>query len=251
MKIMSSPMSFDDKGVSGMPGKDWYVVNEVFTSVQGEGVFTGTHATFIRLQGCPVGCEWCDSGPLADLTEGRFTNGLTRNTWDKGGMRMMLKDIMQQIQSPHVIITGGEPLIWDLDALIKGVWARGGVVQVETSGWCDFKGKVIPEYITWSPKNNLQWDAPVSFKRRALNEIKWVVDSELTLNTVIREFEWQSNHAVTPFNPTPPVFCLMPEGSPPKPENIKKALQWLEEVPFAYRRDFRFSHRMQYLLGVR
>src|SRR4051812_570730 len=95
-------------------------VNEVFQTVQGEGTFTGTPALFIRLQGCPVGCPWCD----------------TKHTWFMSGDRLSFEAMLEKIAdadtyaevqerdlvdyvlhgtaSRHVVITGGEPAIYNL-----------------------------------------------------------------------------------------------------------------------------------------
>lgn len=54
-----------------------YPINEVFQTLQGEGVFTGVPALFVRLQGCPVGCSWCD----------------TKHTWEKKRARKSLLEI--------------------------------------------------------------------------------------------------------------------------------------------------------------
>ena len=243
-------MSTDAKPVEGKPGLDWYTVNEVFTSIQGEGTLVGLPATFIRLQGCPVGCVWCDSGPLADLDEDRrLTNGQTRNTWGKGGLRMSVSDIMRRVEAPHVIITGGEPMIWDLDSLLGRAKEMGCSTQVETSGYCDFKGGYRPTFITWSPKQNLGWTAPEVFRLR-VHEVKWVVDTDLTLDTVMSMYEWYTGYT-NKFDPDPPTFVLMPEGSPPKQENIHKVLLWLKMVPFEHRKHFRYGQRLQYTLGLR
>ena len=73
-------------------------ITEIFRSVQGEGVGAGRPSVFVRLQGCSVGCVWCD----------------TRYSWDPNrGEAMRLEQVLERVQDarhPHVVITGGEPL---------------------------------------------------------------------------------------------------------------------------------------------
>jgi 7-carboxy-7-deazaguanine synthase len=227
--------------------RDWYQVNEIFTSVQGEGVLTGRRATFIRLQGCTVGCHWCDSGPLADAIKDR-TNGETGNTWGKGGQRMTVDAILAQVQSRHVIITGGEPTIWDLDGLIAPLKRSGVFVQLETSGQNDLKGEWRPDWITWSPKMNLNWDAPTDIKL-AVNEVKWVIEPGLPFAKLIETWDWLEARRIGM-----PEFVLMPEGCPPHAHTIAQTMEYLERVatdaPFIAK-SWRFGDRLQYRLGVR
>lgn len=231
--------------------RSYYQVNEIFTSVQGEGYWTGTPATFIRLQGCTVGCPWCDSGPLADATWGRQTNGLTRNTWGKGGERMTVRAIVDQVKAPHVVVTGGEPTLYNLDPLLHAL--RRHFVQLETSGQNALKGELQPDWVTWSPKENIGWNAPEELKALT-NEVKWVVDDTLQWETVEAEWLWFQNLTLndrTHKRGLPWVY-LMPEGCPPRPEMVAKTLAWLEtcyDINKGYH--FRFGDRLQYRIGVR
>jgi 7-carboxy-7-deazaguanine synthase len=99
-------------------------VSEIFRSLQGEGPSAGTPAHFLRLQGCDVGCRWCD----------------TRYTWDPaGGRPLALADAFAELRAlgdaPLLVVTGGEPLqhpgVERLLAAAVGRWPR---VEVETSG---------------------------------------------------------------------------------------------------------------------
>jgi organic radical activating enzyme len=219
-----------------------YQVNEIFTSVQGEGYWTGVPATFIRLQGCPVGCWWCDSGPLADEVWGRQTNGLTRNTWNKGGKKMTIDQIMREVNQRHVVITGGEPTLYELDALLIALQGRHCFTQLETSGLNSMKGELWPNWVTWSPKENLGYDAPKSLLSHA-DEIKFVVDVNLHFGIV------ESRVAqVRQLGGSPWVY-LMPEGCPPTRENVTKTLAWLHSNNVD--QFYRFGDRLQYRLGVR
>ena len=115
-------------------------INEIFDTIQGEAYFTGTPATFIRLQGCPVGCNWCD----------------TKHTWNEGVEKLKIeidemlhktKDspkwsevsekqivkIVKKLKPRHFVITGGEPCSQDIFELTR-LLASVGTVQVETSG---------------------------------------------------------------------------------------------------------------------
>lgn len=110
-------------------------VNSIFNSYQGEGKYIGTRATFIRLSGCNLRCWFCDTEytKYEDKTE---------------------QDIVKQIPEDNlVVITGGEPLLQDLDNLVKLLLPRK--ICIETNG------TIIPSkfvydncFITCSPKGN-------------------------------------------------------------------------------------------------
>ena len=117
-------------------------VSEVFRSLQGEGPSAGTPAHFLRLQGCDVGCHWCD----------------TKYTWDAaGGHEMSLADAFAALQAlgdaPLLVVTGGEPLahpgIERVLAAAVGRWAR---VEVETSGIAAPAFMHERLHHMWSPK---------------------------------------------------------------------------------------------------
>ena len=120
-----------------------YRVAEIFRSLQGEGPSIGTPATFIRLQGCAVGCSWCD----------------TKFSWpETGGSPMTIEQLgnatrREPYVAPLLVVTGGEPLahpgISDLLAWSLGLWDR---VEVETSGFYAppiFNARLA---YNWSPK---------------------------------------------------------------------------------------------------
>ena len=96
---------------------------EVFFSIQGEGVTAGLPAVFIRLQGCSVGCQWCD----------------TKYSWDPGaGREVALGDLVEEASAfacRRGVITGGEPIESPLFApLVEALKGRAFTLEVETSG---------------------------------------------------------------------------------------------------------------------
>jgi organic radical activating enzyme len=210
-----------------------YQVNEVFNTIQGEGIKAGTPATFIRLQGCTVGCEWCD----------------TKYTWTTGGQRWEAKDLVSSLDlRPLAVITGGEPTLYDLDDLLFALrnagqarWGYDFKIQLETSGQNAFKGKVVPDWVTWSPKPNLDFKAHPGLLRH-IAEVKWVVDDNLTMDIIDKQIR-----VVRAAQPQNRVWCvLMPEGCPPSEEHVKKTLGMLEVYPA-----WTFSDRLQWRLGVK
>jgi 7-carboxy-7-deazaguanine synthase len=231
-----------------------YQVNEIFVSIQGEGVLTGSPATFIRLQGCSVGCPWCDSGPLADSIKDRRTNGQTHNTWGPGGERMSAVDIASRITTDHVVITGGEPTLYNLDELLLAIWniRPKPFIQLETSGQQWLKGSYAVNWITWSPKEMLGWNAPDKYLMQA-NEVKWVVDEHLQLGTVtstwsrIYKARYDDHFSIYEM----PYFVFMPEGCPPNQKMIDKALEMAFRMPSDSHMKVRFGDRLQYRIGVR
>ncbi len=114
---------------------------EEFFSVQGEGFNAGEAAWFIRLGGCDVGCNWCDS----------------RFSWDPALFPPVeVKKIVNNAAASgagSVVVTGGEPLMWDLDQLCKGLIDAGLKTYLETSGSYPLSGKW--DWICLSPKKNL------------------------------------------------------------------------------------------------
>lgn len=211
-----------------------YQVNEIFDTVQGEGMLVGMPATFIRLQGCTVGCPWCD----------------TKYTWAAGGERMMVEDILAQVHRTHVVITGGEPTMYDLDGLLVPLQADKRFVQLETSGQNELKGKVTPDWITWSPKKNLDYEAPFDLRTK-VKEVKWVVDEELPWEVVSFRFRWYLDRLSHGAQSTIPYFMLMPEGCPPRQEMVERTLEYLGRLEPWEQPFYRYSDRIQYRIGVR
>lgn len=98
-------------------------VSEVFTSVQGEGPTVGTPSVFIRLQGCSIGCTWCDTKYAWNPAAGDET------TLDA------LLDTVRGSPAANVVVTGGEPLEHAAFVpLVEAVATLGRRVEVETAG---------------------------------------------------------------------------------------------------------------------
>jgi 7-carboxy-7-deazaguanine synthase len=117
-------------------------VNEIFETIQGEAFFTGTPAIFVRVQGCPVGCPWCDTKHTWDL-EGApaiSVEAMLAKHKDAPTHAVMksaeIADLLtsSRFQARHVVITGGEPCLYDLGPLTFAISRAGMVAQVETSG---------------------------------------------------------------------------------------------------------------------
>ena len=117
-------------------------VVETFHSLQGEGHHSGRSAFFIRLAGCTVGCTWCD----------------TKHSWPKAAHpQRHLGDLAQEAAEAELqgaaftVITGGEPLHHNLDALASALrQATSHPLHLETSGIDPLSGR--PDWVTLSPK---------------------------------------------------------------------------------------------------
>lgn len=133
-------------------------VMESFYTLQGEGVYRGHPAYFIRLAGCDVGCTWCD----------------VKESWDAGQYDEIEVDLLLEkaINSGTniVVITGGEPLIYNLDDLTKKLRRNGLKVHLETSGAYKLSGKW--DWICVSPK---KFKAPLPDVIGMANELKIIV----------------------------------------------------------------------------
>ena len=163
-----------------------YKINELFETIQGEGSFTGQPSIFIRLQGCPVGCSWCDTKHTWDVElsdevtkEVMLAKSQETPQWSAFSVNEILTLITQRgFQAKHVVITGGEPCMVDLTPLCDDFEALGYSTQVETSG--TFEVLVSNKcWVTVSPKVNMRGGYAIlpSAMQRA-NEIKHPVATE-------------------------------------------------------------------------
>lgn len=139
-----------------------YKLNEVFETIQGEGSYTGVPAIFVRLQGCPVGCSWCDTKhtwavkdelrqPLGDIV---VKTAETEHWAGVSAKELLALFAEEGYRAKHVVITGGEPCMYDLTDLCETLHASGYSTQIETSGTFEIKAPANT-WVTVSPKVNM------------------------------------------------------------------------------------------------
>lgn len=132
-------------------------VMEHFYTIQGEGFHTGKAAYFIRLGGCDVGCHWCD----------------VKESWDANIHPVMDAIEVAEMAATHcktVVLTGGEPMMWNLEILTSKLKELGCTIHVETSGAYPLSGHL--DWITLSPKKT---GLPKEEFYQKANELKVIV----------------------------------------------------------------------------
>lgn len=178
-------------------------INEAFETIQGEGVYTGVPAIFLRLQGCPIGCPWCDTQhtwALEDSDQIDIVDVLRKESesskWANLSPSAFLKEVQNQGWTvKHVVITGGEPCMFDLTDLTSTLQKAGFQCQIETSG--TFEVRVHPDtWVTVSPKVDMPggFDICAQAMQRA-NEIKYPVAMQKHVDALD---ELLKNHPVDP-----------------------------------------------------
>jgi len=146
-------------------------VMEEFYSLQGEGVNTGKSAYFLRIGGCNTGCYFCDVKESWDI----YTHTLTH-----------IDDIVQRVSenpSKAIVVTGGEPMLYNLDLLCAALKARGIQLFLETSGSEPISGQW--DWICVSPKRN---HPPLQQVLQNAHELKVVICDET-------DFVWAEENA--------------------------------------------------------
>ena len=146
-------------------------VMEHFYTLQGEGFHQGRAAYFIRLGGCDVGCVWCDVKDSWDATK--------HPKLKVDNLKLTVKETPAEI----VVITGGEPLMHNLDYLTKELQAAGLQTNIETSGAYPLSGSW--NWICLSPK---KFKAPLPEMLPLANELKVVIFNK-------SDFAWAEEHA--------------------------------------------------------
>lgn len=184
-----------------MPQPLWKV-NEIFYSLQGEGRHSGMPAVFLRLAGCSMGCEWCDTKYA--LTAGKEMNNL---------------EVLVELSNypcKTVVVTGGEPAEQDLPTLINVLKSAGHVVHIETNGAhdCDVSHA---DFVCVSPKKYVSENM-----LKKADVIKLVVNEKTDLEDLQKYYNYE-NEKTTVY--------LQPESN--KEENIALCVKLVKEHPSA------------------
>lgn len=130
---------------------------EAFYTIQGEGFHTGKAAYFIRIGGCDVGCHWCD----------------VKESWNAAlhppvNTELIVKNAVKYANT--VVVTGGEPLMWNLDVLTNLLQQKNIKTHIETSGAYELSG--IWNWICLSPKKT---KLPLENIYKKANELKIII----------------------------------------------------------------------------
>ena len=178
---------------------------EAFYTIQGEGFHKGKASYFIRIGGCDVGCHWCD----------------VKESWDAQAHPLVstekiIEDALEH--SDTIVITGGEPLMWDMTSLTKGLRNNNKKIHIETSGAYELTGDW--DWICLSPKKRKN---PVGEIYKKANELKVIIYNTDDLKFAEQQAEKTNSNAH---------LFLQPEGGnrekmmPVMVDYVKKNPKW-------------------------
>ena len=166
---------------------------EAFYSIQGEGFHKGKASYFIRIGGCDVGCHWCDVKESWDPQAHPLTS--TTN---------IVKNALEY--SEMVVVTGGEPLMWDMTILTRELKQNNKKIHIETSGAYELTGNW--DWICLSPKKQMK---PIDEIYKKADELKVIIynnddfkfaeDQAKKISSKAHLFlqpEWENREKMTP-----------------------------------------------------
>ena len=145
-----------------------YPIIEIFSSIQGEGFHMGKGSTFIRVAGCNLRCSWCDTQHSFDVSQARWISA-----------EQIVEE--EQILHRHVVITGGEPTLYDLGPLVQELHKLGKYVALETNGTNPVPVEWAIDWVTASPKPGSGFALCCQ-----ADELKYVVDDEFTIDCITK-----------------------------------------------------------------
>lgn len=216
-------------------------IAEIYKSVQGEGMLTGTPSVFIRASGCNLRCWFCDT-PFA--------------SWQPEGIDYAVDEIVAEVEEwdcRHVVITGGEPMLFaELIPLCEKLRAQGRHITIETAGTlylpvqCDLmsispkfagSGPNLEAHPHWSRRHERQRFRPQVIRQLLDNfdyQLKFVIDTEDDVASVVEfmsHFPDIRNDRV----------LLMPQGT--TQEELARRAEWIRHA--CHVRGWTFCPRMQ------
>jgi len=151
---------------------------EEFYTIQGEGYHTGTAAYFIRIGGCDVGCHWCD----------------VKESWNAELHPPTNTDLIVENAAKYsetVVVTGGEPLMWDLSVLTQKLKDKKLKIHIETSGAYPLSGSW--DWICLSPKKN---KLPTQTVYYNANELKVIIHNKHDFTFAEEQAEKVNSNAI-------------------------------------------------------
>ena len=164
---------------------------EKFYTIQGEGHYSGQPFYFIRLGGCDVGCHWCDVKESWDHNQHQFIE-----------VDDLIKDVKEY--TSNVVITGGEPLMWNLSELTKRFKENNIKLHLETSGAYEMSGNW--DWVCLSPKKKMLPKQEIYSKA---NELKVIIYNNDDFKFAIQESEKVSSECKLFLQPEWSKFDLM------------------------------------------
>lgn len=182
---------------------DSYPVVSHFYTVQGEGVWSGHAAYFVRLAGCDVGCPWCDTKESWQIDRHPIVSIST------------LTEAALRSGAEVVVVTGGEPAMHDLAPLTASLATAGCRCHLETSGAYALTGSF--DWVTLSPKKYMPPDPSVY---AATDELKVVVANK-------SDFDWAELHRAR--CPDEVRLMLQPEWN--SPHMLKSIVEYVKLHP--------------------
>ena len=173
---------------------DLLPIMEEFYTIQGEGANSGVASYFIRLGGCDVGCVWCD----------------VKESWDASvHPQKTISEIIQEVvkyPGDLVVITGGEPAMYNLTDLTDELRKVGKTIAIETSGVYPLIGSF--DWVCWSPKKFKESDDSVASKAHELkvviynkHDFSWAEEQAAKVGSHCRLFlqpEWSKEDKMLP-----------------------------------------------------
>lgn len=229
-------------------------ISEIYGSIQGEGILTGTPSTFVRTSGCNLRCWFCDT---------RFAS------WHPEGEHFSIDEICEKVQAAgldHIVLTGGEPMIYNClpelcERLSTDEDNKQRHITIETAGTvfhdlkCDLMS-ISPKLSRSGPEHATEeitgqvatpfspaWPAMHEARREQLDivrslmekypyQLKFVVDSQADADEVLDYLErlgsWAGDRVL-----------IMPQGT--QPEQLDEKAQWL--IPWCQEQQLRFCPR--------